>query len=220
MAQLKVAGGGDVTVGKIVCLLRNYRAHAAEMKSAPPKEPYFFLKPSTSVIHDGGTIVIPEMSKNVHHEVELAVVIGRRASHVPKEKAMDCVMGYGVLIDVTARDVQDEAKKEGRPWAAAKGFDTFAPISTIVPKEKVQDPHNLEIWLKVNGEARQKGSTSQMIYQIPTIIEYVSSIMALEPGDVIATGTPEGVGPLKAGDTVEVYVQSVGSLKAKVADAS
>ena len=220
MAQLKVAGNGEVTVGKIVCLLRNYRAHAAEMKSAPPKEPYFFLKPSTSVIHDGGTIIIPRRSKNVHHEVELAVVIGKRASHVSKGKAMDCVMGYGVLIDVTARDVQDEAKKEGRPWAAAKGFDTFAPISTLVSKEKIPDPHNLEIWLKVNGETRQKGSTSQMIYDIPTIIEYVSSIMALEPGDVIATGTPEGVGPLKDGDAVEACVEGVGSVKVRVASAA
>jgi acylpyruvate hydrolase len=216
MASIRVAGAGEVAVGKIVCLLRNYGAHAAEMRSAPPKEPYFFLKPSTSIVHDGGKIVIPPHSKNVHHEVELAVIIGRAATAVPRVRAMEHVSAYAVLVDVTARDVQDEAKKEGRPWAVAKGFDTFAPVSDAVPAARVHDPHNLAIWLKVNGEFRQRGNTSQMIYDVPTIIEYVSRIMTLEPGDVIATGTPEGVGPLKPGDAVEAGVDGVGSLKVRV----
>jgi 2-keto-4-pentenoate hydratase/2-oxohepta-3-ene-1,7-dioic acid hydratase in catechol pathway len=217
MASIRVAGGGEIQVGKIVCLLRNYRAHAAEMKSAPPKEPYFFLKPSTSIIHNGGTIIIPMQSSNVHHEVELGVVVGKLAKSVPKARAMEHVAAYAVLIDVTARDVQDGAKKESRPWAAAKGFDTFCPISDAVPAAKVPDPHNLGIWLKVNGEFRQRGSTSQMIYDIPTVIEYVSGIMTLEPGDVIATGTPEGVGPIARGDVVEAGIDGVGPLKVKVA---
>lgn len=216
MASLYVAGAGEVKVGKIICLLRNYRAHAAEMKSEPPKEPYFFIKPSTSIVHDGGAVIIPPQSKNVHHEVELAVVIDKTATKVPKARAMEHVSAYAVLLDMTARDIQDEAKKAGRPWSVAKGFDTFAPVSEAVPGGRVPNPHNLEIWLKVGGELRQKGSTSQMIYDIPTVIEYVSHIMTLEPGDIIATGTPEGVGPVKAGDVVEAGIDGVGTLKVKV----
>ena len=216
MASITVAGAGEVKVGKIICLLRNYRAHAAEMKSEPPKEPYFFIKPSTSIVHDGGAIVIPTQSKNVHHEVELAVVIGKTATKVPKARAMEHVSAYAVLLDMTARDIQDEAKKAGRPWAAAKGFDTFAPVSVAMPAGRVPDPHKLEIWLKVNGQFRQQGSTSQMIFDIPTVIEYISHIMTLEPGDIIATGTPEGVGPVKAGDRLEAGIEGVGSLCVEV----
>ncbi|MFH0815616.1 MAG: fumarylacetoacetate hydrolase family protein [Methanobacteriota archaeon] len=216
MASIIIAGAGEVRVGKIVCLLRNYRAHAAEMKSAPPKEPFFFLKPSTSIVHDGGAIVIPNQSKNVHHEVELAAIIGKTARNVQKSRAMEHVSAYAVLVDVTARDIQEEAKKEGRPWAAAKGFDTFAPISDAVPAERVPDPHKLEIWLKVNGQYRQQGNTSQMIFDIPNVVEYVSHIMTLEPGDIVATGTPEGVGPIKPSDIVEAGIESIGVLKVRV----
>jgi 2-keto-4-pentenoate hydratase/2-oxohepta-3-ene-1,7-dioic acid hydratase in catechol pathway len=217
MASVKVAGADEVKVGKIICLLRNYRAHAAEKTSEPPNEPYFFIKPSTSIIHDGETIVIPSQSKNVHHEVELAVVIGKTATKVQKVRAMEHVSAYAVLIDVTARDIQDEAKKAGRPWSAAKGFDTFAPVSVAMPARRVPEPHKLDIWLKINGQFRQQGSTAQMIYDVPTIIEYVSHIMTLEPGDMIATGTPEGVGPIKAGDVLEAGIDEVGSLKVNVA---
>jgi acylpyruvate hydrolase len=216
MASIKVAGAGEVKVGKIICLLRNYRAHAAEMKSEPPKEPYFFIKPSTSIVHDGEAIVIPPQSKNVHHEVELAVVIGKTATKVQKAHAMEHVSAYAVLLDMTARDIQDEAKKAGRPWSAAKGFDTFAPVSVAMPAKRVPDPHKLDIWLKVNGQFRQQGSTSQMIFDVPTVIEYVSHIMTLEPGDLIATGTPEGVGPVKAGDKVDAGIDCVGSLSVTV----
>lgn len=216
---MPVAGGVEISVGKIACLLRNYRAHAAEMKSAPPKEPYFFLKPATSIIGNGGTVLIPKMSQNVHHEVEMAVVIGERGSHLPKSAAMGCVAGYAIIIDVTARDIQDAAKREGRPWAIAKGFDTFAPMSSMVPKSSVPNPHDRDIWLDVNGERRQRGNTAQMIFDIPSIIEYVSSIMTLEPGDIIATGTPDGVGPLVAGDEVEAGIAGLGTLKVRVAGA-
>jgi 2-keto-4-pentenoate hydratase/2-oxohepta-3-ene-1,7-dioic acid hydratase in catechol pathway len=219
MASISVAGCGEMAVGKIICLLRNYKAHASEMKAEPPKEPYFFLKPSTSMIRDGGTILIPKQSANVHHEVELAVILGKRGSRICKANAYDYVAGYAVLIDVTARDIQDTAKRDGRPWAAAKGFDTFAPVSESVPITAIRDPNALDIWLKVNGEIRQRGNTSQMIFDVPTILEYVSSIMTLEPGDVIATGTPEGVGRLVAGDTVEACIESIGKMTVKVAAA-
>ncbi len=217
MVDVRVRGGGSVKVGKIVCLLRNYRAHAAEMKSAPPREPFFFLKPATAIIPDGGTIIIPRKSKNVHHEAELAVVIGKKATNISRTNAMSHVMGYAVMIDVTARDIQDEAKKEGRPWAAAKGFDTFAPISDVMPSKEVGDPHALDISLMVNGEVRQKGSTSMMIFKIDEVIGYVSSVMTLEPGDIIATGTPEGVAQIRDGDTIEAEIDKVGRLRVRVA---
>ncbi len=202
--------GADI--GKIICLLRSYKAHADEMGGTVPDVPEFFLKPSTAIIHDGGEIVIPEESEEVHHEVELALVIGKRGKGIPEERAMEHVLGYAVFIDVTARDIQAEAKKAGKPWAAAKGYDTFAPMSEITRKEEVADPHNLDIWLKVNGEYRQRSNTSCLIFSIGEIIECVSGMMTLEPGDVIATGTPEGVSQIVAGDEIEAGIEGVGTL--------
>jgi 2-keto-4-pentenoate hydratase/2-oxohepta-3-ene-1,7-dioic acid hydratase in catechol pathway len=212
--------GKKIEVGKIVCLLRSYRAHAEEMGSAAPEKPEFFLKPRSSIIHDGGEIVIPPESNDVHHEVELAVIIGKGGAKIPADKAMAHVLGYAVLIDVTARDLQAKAKKAGKPWAAAKGFDTFAPISEGVPASRVQNPGNLEIWLKVNGQYRQRSCTGMMIYSIPEIISHVSGIMGLEPGDIIATGTPEGVGPIVAGDEVEAGIEGIGTIKVHVIKSS
>ena len=208
--------GRKIEVGKIICLLRSYRAHAEEMGSAAPEKPEFFLKPRSSIIHDGGEIVIPPESNDVHHEVELAVIIGKGGAKIPVEKAMEHVLGYAVLIDVTARDLQAKAKKAGKPWAAAKGFDTFAPISEGVPASGVQNPGNLEIWLKVNGQYRQRSCTGMMIYSIQEIISHVSGIMSLEPGDIIATGTPEGVGQMVAGDAVEAGIEGIGIIRVHV----
>jgi 2-keto-4-pentenoate hydratase/2-oxohepta-3-ene-1,7-dioic acid hydratase in catechol pathway len=205
--------GKRVETGKIVCLLRSYRAHAQEMGSGVSDKPEFFLKPRTAIIHDGQEIIIPPESKDVHHEVELAVIIGKTGSKIPVETAMEHVLGYAVMIDVTARDLQAAAKKAGKPWAAAKGFDTFAPISDAVTASRVPDPRNLEIWLKVNGHDRQRSGTDMMIYSIPEIISHVSGIMTLEAGDIIATGTPEGVGPLVSGDSVEAGISGVGVLR-------
>lgn len=208
--------GKKVEAGKIVCLLRSYRAHAEEMGSSVPEKPEFFLKPRSAIIHEGGEIVIPRESKDVHHEVELAVIIGRAGGKIPVEKAMDHVMGYAVMIDVTARDLQAKAKKAGKPWAAAKGYDTFAPISDGVPASKVPNPQGLEIWLKVNGQYRQKSCTGMLMFSIPEIVSHVSGIMSLEPGDIIATGTPEGVGPMVSGDIVEAGIEGIGTLKVHV----
>ena len=208
--------GNRIDARKMICLLRSYRAHAEEMGSAVSERPEFFLKPSTAIIHDGQDIIIPPESNDVHHEVELAVIVGKPGKRIPADKAMEHVLGYAVMIDVTARDIQAKAKKAGKPWTAAKGFDTFAPISEGVVASRVKDPHNLEIWLKVNGQYRQKSNTGMMIYKISEIISHISSIMTLEAGDIIATGTPEGVGPMVRGDMVEAGIESVGSLRVSV----
>ncbi|KZS90033.1 hypothetical protein SISNIDRAFT_444786 [Sistotremastrum niveocremeum HHB9708] len=186
---------------KIIAIGRNYVDHAKELNNAVPKEPFFFLKPTTSYVANRGKIEIPK-GVVAHHEVELAVVIGKSGRDIPAHSAGAHVAGYALAIDMTARNVQDAVKKKGLPWSTAKGFDTFCPVSPFIPKTVIQDPHNLSLWLKINGQFKQKGTTADMIFQIPRLIEHISSIMTLEENDVILTGTPAGVGPLAAGDTL------------------
>nr|WP_206205645.1 fumarylacetoacetate hydrolase family protein [Thermococcus sp. CX2] len=206
----------EVNPTKIVALAKNYADHAKEMESDVPEKPVFFLKPPSALIGPNSTILLPRMSKRVDHEVELAVIIGRRAKNVPAKKAMDYVLGYTILLDITARDIQAEARKKGLPWTIAKGFDTFAPVGPRVVDKRELDPSDLEIGLKVNGEVRQLGRTSEMVFKIPELIEYISSVMTLEPGDIIATGTPAGVGPLRHGDKVEAWIEGIGTLEEDV----
>lgn len=206
----------EVKPSKIICLGRNYAEHARELGHEIPKEPVIFLKPPSALIGPGQTIILPRKSNHVDHEVELAVIIGKRGKNIPREKAMDYVLGYTILMDITARDLQAEAKKKGLPWTVAKGFDTFAPIGPRVVDKREINVDDLEIGLKVNGEVRQLSRTSKMIFKIDEIIEYVSSIMTLEPGDIIATGTPEGVGPLRHGDVVEAWIEGIGILREEV----
>ncbi|XP_044498165.1 probable acylpyruvase FAHD1, mitochondrial [Mangifera indica] len=187
---------------KIVAVGRNYAAHAKELGNAVPKEPVLFLKPTSSYLENGGTIEVPHPLESLHHEVELAVVIGKKARDVPESTAMDYVGGYALALDMTAREIQSAAKSAGLPWTVAKGQDTFTPISAVLPKSALLDPDNVELWLKVDGEVRQKGSTKDMIFKIPYLISHISSIMTLLEGDVILTGTPPGVGPVKAGQKI------------------
>ncbi|EXC03947.1 Acylpyruvase FAHD1 [Morus notabilis] len=194
---------------KIVGVGRNYVAHAKELGNAVPKEPVLFLKPTSSYLEPGGTIEIPHPLESLHHEVELAVVIGRKARDVPEATAMDYVGGYALALDMTAREIQSAAKSAGLPWTIAKGQDTFTPISYVLPKESVPDPDNLELWLKVDGDIRQKGSTKDMIFRIPYLISHISSFMTLFEGDVILTGTPEGVGPVKAGQKITAGITNL-----------
>lgn len=214
MVNIGISGSDEtVKIGKVMCLCRSYKAHAVEMGSAVPDNPEFFLKPKTAVIRNREDILLPEESEEVHHEVELAVVIGNGGKNISKDVAMNHVLGYAVFIDVTARDIQSKAKKAGKPWSAAKGYDTFAPMSDITPKDKVPNPHNLGIWLKVNGETRQMSNTGKMIFTIEEIIAHISTIMTLELGDVIATGTPEGVSRIVAGDEIEAGIEGVGIIE-------
>ena len=202
----------DLTPTKIVAVARNYRAHAEEMGSPVPREPTIFLKPPSSLIGNHGTIILPALSKRVDHEVELAVVMKDRCKSVSAEQAYQHITGYTVLVDVTARDLQAEAKKKGISWAVSKGFDTFAPVGPkIVPPDSI-DPHNADIWLKINGAAKQHGNTRDMIFNVGELIAYMSTVMTLEPMDIIATGTPEGVGPITDGDTIEAGIEGIGVL--------
>ena len=190
---------------KVVAVGKNYREHAAEMGGEAPEEPLLFLKPNTSVIGLGDAILLPPQSQQVEFEGELAVVIGKIARNVPEAKAHEHIFGYTVANDVTARDLQ---KKDGQ-WTRAKGFDTFCPLGPVIETEL--DPEAF-LRTRVNGELKQEARLSEMVHDIPSIIAYASSVFTLLPGDVILTGTPAGVGPLVAGDTVEVEVEGVGSL--------
>ncbi|HEC71973.1 MAG TPA: FAA hydrolase family protein [Thermoplasmatales archaeon] len=206
----------NIPIGKLVCLARTYKKHADEMKSKVPEEPLLFLKPVSSVIFDGESIVYPSISKCLHHEVELGVVIGKKCKDITRDTALDCILGYCVCLDITARDIQSVAKKNGWPWSIAKGFDTFAPISNIVLKERCVNPNNLDISLKVNGTVRQSSNTKNMVFSVEEIIEFISSIMTLEPGDLIMTGTPEGVGEIHRGDVLEAELGGICFLKVDV----
>ena len=199
---------------KVVAIGRNYAAHAAEMGNDLPSEPLMFLKPNTSVVGPGDPIYYPRQTQNLHYEGELAVVIGRICRDVPVEQATDVIHGYTIANDVTARDLQ---KSDGQ-WTRAKGFDSFCPLGPWIETEL--DPHDFEVGRSVqthlNGELKQDGSTRDLIFDIPTLIAYVSSVMTLLPGDVILTGTPEGVGPMEVGDEVEVSIAGLGSLTTPV----
>ncbi|MET0838110.1 MAG: fumarylacetoacetate hydrolase family protein [Marmoricola sp.] len=195
---------------KVVGIGRNYAAHAAEMGSDLPEEPLMFLKPNTSVVGPGDPIFYPRQTQDLHYEGELAVVIGRICRDVPKEKYADVVHGYTVGNDVTARDLQ---RKDGQ-FTRAKGFDSFCPLGPWVETEL--DVSDLRVQTFLNGEVKQDGRTSDLIFDVPTLIAHVTSVMTLLPGDVILTGTPEGVGPMNAGDEVEVSIQGIGNLTNKV----
>ncbi|MBW4055981.1 MAG: fumarylacetoacetate hydrolase family protein [Proteobacteria bacterium] len=204
-------------IGKIVCLARNYAEHAKELGNETPVAPVLFMKPASSVIGDGETVRIPSYSQECHYELELAVLIGKQCRAVSAEKAFEYVAGYGVGIDMTLRDVQNQLKAKGLPWEIAKGFDTSCPLSDFVPAGTVPDPHNLSLKLAVNGEGRQDGCSSAMINRIPEIIAHITGIFTLEPGDVILTGTPAGVGPVRAGDVMTAEIEAVGCLTIPVA---
>ncbi|GAA1736523.1 fumarylacetoacetate hydrolase family protein [Aeromicrobium alkaliterrae] len=191
---------------KVLGIGRNYAAHAAELGNDLPTEPLVFLKPNTSVVGPGDPIVYPRPTKDLHFEGELAVVIGRICRDVPAEDAAKVIFGYTVANDVTARDLQ---KSDGQ-WARAKGYDTFCPLGPWI--ETNLDTSNLRVRTTLNGETTQDGTTADMVFDVPAIVAYVSSFMTLLPGDVILTGTPEGVGPMVVGDTVAVTVAGIGTL--------
>ena len=196
--------------GKIVCVGRNYVEHAKELGNDVPQVPLIFLKPSSSILNPGGTIMLPQQSSQVEHEGELVVVIGKRGRHITAENAKKHIMGYTVGNDITARDLQ---KTDGQ-WTRAKGFDTFCPFGPWIDTEF--DPADAVITVRVNGQMRQMASTRDMVFNVGVIIAYVSSIMTLEPGDLIFTGTPSGVGELKDGDEVSVEIEGLGEIQNKV----
>ena len=195
---------------KIVALGLNYRDHAEEVKIPLPKEPLLFLKPSTSVIGPGEAIVYPKMSKRVDYEAELAVVIGKVAKGVSEERVGEYILGYTCLNDVTARDLQPQNGQ----WTTAKGFDTFAPIGPWIVTDI--DPHHLDVASYLNGERRQHSNTKNLIFDPRQLVSFISRVMTLLPGDVIATGTPSGIGPMAVGDKIEVVIEGIGTLSNEV----
>lgn len=192
----------ELAIHSIFCIGRNYSEHAKELQNVVPDQPMVFLKPVSSIIHDGESIVLPPQSSEVHHEVELVAAVGKGGKNIPEATALEHVAGYGLGIDVTARDLQQVAKQKSHPWTVAKGFDTFAPISTFIPAEAIENPQNLKLRLQVNGEVRQEGNTHDMIFPIAELIAYLSTIFTLSPGDLIFTGTPAGVSPIEKGDSI------------------
>jgi 2-keto-4-pentenoate hydratase/2-oxohepta-3-ene-1,7-dioic acid hydratase in catechol pathway len=194
---------GSTRPGKIVCVGRNYVDHAKELGNEVPKEPLIFLKPPSSVIEGGSPIVLPEQSSRVEFEGEIGVIVGSRLRFASEDEALRAIRGLVAVNDVTARDLQ---KSDGQ-WTRAKGFDTFCPIGQ--ESAALPDLKSLEVITRVNGEERQRGKSSDMVFSIPMILAYISRVMTLEPGDLVATGTPAGVGPLSAGDTVEVEVVGI-----------
>jgi 2-keto-4-pentenoate hydratase/2-oxohepta-3-ene-1,7-dioic acid hydratase in catechol pathway len=208
--------GSSLPVGTMYCIGRNYAAHAREMNASVPDDPIVFIKPPAAYVPDGGTIVIPTISKNVHHEVELVVVIGSDCVNVLPDHARGYIAGYGVGIDVTLRDVQSGAKQRGEPWAVAKGFVTSAPISNIVPVAQISDDTVIDVSLSVNGELRQRGNTSFMERNVAELVSYVARIFTLRKGDCIFTGTPEGVAQIISGDSMVATLNNYVSLHVTV----
>jgi fumarylpyruvate hydrolase len=205
-------------IRRIFCVGRNYAEHSREMGHDPTRElPFFFTKDTYSLVAGNGTFPYPPLSNDVHHEIELVAAIGKAGKNIPAEKALKHIYGYAVGLDMTRRDLQGEAKKTGRPWEVGKAFDKAALCSKIRPATKSGHPKKGLVWLKINGDLRQKGDISEMIWNVPEIVMHLSRLFPLAPGDLIFTGTPAGVGPVKKGDVLEGGVDGIATLKVRVA---
>jgi len=198
-------------VHRIYCVGQNYREHAVEMGATGREPPFFFAKPADAVCLDA-LVPFPSATENLHHEVELVIALGSGGSGIDAEEALDCVYGYAVGVDLTRRDLQAAARQQGRSWTTAKGFDRSAPLSAICPVARCGHPDKAAIRLAVNGDERQSGNTSQMIWKIPEILSELSRYFELKAGDLVFSGTPAGVGPLQPGDRVACSVDGVGEL--------
>jgi fumarylpyruvate hydrolase len=215
ITTLPVAGTDEsFPVSRVYCVGRNYAEHAVEMGHDPDREPpFFFAKPANSVVPNGGILPFPSSTEDLHHEIELVVALGDGGVNLTASDALSHVFGYSVGLDMTRRDLQAEAKKAGRPWDMAKGFDQSAPISAICPVSEIGHPERGSIWLRVNDELRQEGNLSQQIWKVPETIAFLSTLVELRPGDLIMTGTPKGVGPVSRGDRLVGHIDGVGDLE-------
>lgn len=208
-----------IPIGKLLCIGRNYADHAAEMKRDVPEKPMVFLKPASAVIRSGGTVRLPPQSREVHHEVELVAAIGEGGKNVPGDDALSHVSAYAVGLDMTARDLQTNAKEQRHPWSVAKGFDTFAPLGPLTEASSIGDPQALTLRLTVDGEVRQEARTGDMMFPVDELVHYCSQIFTLNPGDLLYTGTPSGVGPVHDGDVLEATATGCEPLRVSVARA-
>lgn len=218
---VKMKGRSEaIEVGKIICIGRNYVDHIKELNNERPASPMFFIKPSTALSPLEEPIRLPAYSKKVRHELELAVLIKSPLRHCKEDDVYSAIDGYAAAIDVTLQDVQDRCKEKGQPWEIAKGFDGACPVSEFVPAAEVRDPQDVMISMKVNGEQRHNDTTKLMIWKIPEIVASASQYFSLEPGDIILTGTPAGVGSLEPGDKLEMEIQDVGKFSSTVEQGS
>jgi fumarylpyruvate hydrolase len=213
VTTIAVAGMDEVfPVARVFCVGRNYAEHAVEMGHDPDREPpFFFMKPADAVVPPG-RLPFPTRTRELHHEIELVVALGDGGRDIPEERALDHVFGYAVGLDMTRRDLQAEAKKAGRPWDMAKGFDQSAPTGSIRAVEDIGHPTRGAVWLRINGEPRQEGDLDQQIWTVPETISLLSTLVSLRPGDLVMTGTPKGVGPVDPGDHLEGHIDGVGNL--------
>jgi fumarylpyruvate hydrolase len=214
VTTIPVVGGDPFPVRRIYCVGRNYAAHAREMGHDPDREdPFFFMKPAGAIVATGSEVPYPPQTKDYQHEIELVVALAKGGANIPEGNALDCVFGYAVGLDMTRRDLQGEAKKQGRPWDMGKGFDNAAPCAPIHPASKVGHLDKAAIWLKVNGEIRQKSDLSMLIWSVPETIAYLSRFVTLAPGDLIYSGTPEGVKAVVKGDKLLGHVDGLTDLE-------
>jgi acylpyruvate hydrolase len=206
-AKLKIEGEGELSPGTMYCIGQNYAKHAAEMGSKVSESPTVFIKPPSAYVENGGEILLPDFSNNVHHEVELVILIGKDCHKIDQSEAYKYIAGYAVGIDVTLRDLQSQAKNEGKPWSVAKGFYTSAPISDFISQSNfgTEIPF-FDLKLNVNNELKQSGNTSEMERSVANLVQYLAMVFTLRPGDLIFTGTPEGVGKIQSGDKVQAYL--------------
>ncbi len=212
-----VAGGGVFPVRRVFCVGRNYAAHAREMGGDPTREPpFFFTKPADALVTGGADAPYPAATANLHHEMELVVAVGKGGAEIPVANALDHVFGYAAGLDLTRRDLQDEAKAARRPWDMSKGFDASAPIGVIAPAAAIGHPASGRIALRVNGAMRQTGDLADQIWPVPDIVAALSRLVRLAPGDLIFTGTPEGVGTLEKGDVAEGEIEGVGKVEVRI----
>lgn len=217
MKKVKIKNSTEnYTIGKLVCVGRNYSEHAKELGNVIPEKPLIFIKPASAVIYSGEKIIYPEFSKEMHHEIELVLLIGKTIKNADKKLAEGAIAGYGVGLDMTLRDVQNDLKKKGYPWTIAKCFDTSAVISDFVLKENYKLTLNEEILLSINGSIKQKEKINKMIFSPVQIVEYISSLMILEEGDLIFTGTPSGVGKVEKGDELFGKIENIAEIKVRV----
>jgi fumarylpyruvate hydrolase len=204
-------------VNRIYCVGRNYADHAREMGHDPDREPpFFFMKPATAIVTEGHDMAYPALSKDVHHELEMVVALGKGGSNIPVDQALDHVWGYGLGLDMTRRDLQGEAKKMGRPWDTGKAFDQSAPCSALVPVSQCGHLSKGRIYLTVNGQVKQDGDLAMMIWNVPETIAYLSTLFTLMPGDLIFSGTPAGVAAVQRGDVLEGHVEGLPTLHTKI----